>query len=468
MPRTRTRKQHASQLTSGPTPKRTRTAAPDTSTNTSDIATMPRAELSRLPIEVLRLHLQDRHLVTTGNKATLSKRLYTSLHPQSPPQPPPQAPGTGHLPQPPATSLAALHNRSERLIDGSLLNYDGTVQQLLGALIQTARTMQQQPPTNPPVPQPPPADDNISLPSVLPTSDPQLGRDDLTPPQVSLPQPVPLPLPTDQHHQTPMPAITDKLKQKITRGEYLDFDLLLPDNMFPARETPSSSAFTLRLSSDTSTTSDPSNVIVAQPRPLRRRTVSDLSSWLEAWNVFIAINVAHYPARALPLLAYQRIIGNAASKHPPAEWLQYDSKFRALAACDKSLRWDVKHSDLWLECIRSPSRNGSSGLRRVRLPCTYCGSTSHYPDNCGSNPFRRPRQRTPPRPTTGTTARRTPLPPASFRDQYQSSPATSSRELCRDYNYRICTRSPCKHIHRCPCGGTHPYSECPRPPPQGP
>jgi hypothetical protein len=94
------------------------------------------------------------------------------------------------MPQPPATSLAALHNHSERLIDGSLRNFDGTVQQLLGALIQTARTMQHQPPANLPVQQPPPADDNISLPSVLPTSDPQLGRDDLTPPQVCPPQPV--------------------------------------------------------------------------------------------------------------------------------------------------------------------------------------------------------------------------------------------------------------------------------------
>ena len=227
--------------------------------------------------------------------------------------------------------------------------------------------------------------------------------------------------------------------------------------MFPGREAPSSSVFTLRLSTDTGATSDPPNVIVAQPRPLRRRTVHDLSSWLEVWNVFIAINVAHYPAPALPLLAY----GNAASKHPCAEWLQYDSKFRALAACDKSLHWDTKHGDLWLECFRSPNRIAGNDNRRSRLPCTYCGSTYHYPDNCSNNPFRRSQQHAPPQSASGTVAQRTSLPPTV--SSLPTSLTNPSKELCRDYNYRTCTRLKCRHMHRCPCGGTHPYRECPRP-----
>ena len=43
-------------------------------------------QLTRLPAEVLRLHLSSRHLVTTGNKAILARRLYQVLQPleQSP------------------------------------------------------------------------------------------------------------------------------------------------------------------------------------------------------------------------------------------------------------------------------------------------------------------------------------------------------------------------------------------------
>ena len=37
-------------------------------------------QLTRLPAEVLRLHLSSRHLVTSGNKSLMAQRLYHALH----------------------------------------------------------------------------------------------------------------------------------------------------------------------------------------------------------------------------------------------------------------------------------------------------------------------------------------------------------------------------------------------------
>ena len=37
-------------------------------------------QLTRLPAEVLRLHLSLRHLVTSGNKSIMAQRLYNALH----------------------------------------------------------------------------------------------------------------------------------------------------------------------------------------------------------------------------------------------------------------------------------------------------------------------------------------------------------------------------------------------------
>jgi len=37
-------------------------------------------QLTRLPAEVLRLHLSSRHLVTTGTKVVMASRLYDALH----------------------------------------------------------------------------------------------------------------------------------------------------------------------------------------------------------------------------------------------------------------------------------------------------------------------------------------------------------------------------------------------------
>ena len=76
-------------------------------------------------------------------------------------------------------------------------------------------------------------------------------------------------------------------------------------------------------------------------------------------------------------------------------WLRHDSRFHALAAEDKSLCWDHKLNDLWLECFSlvaaSPSHAAAYPSSKAWCPCTYCGAITHYPDNCSSDPFRAPR-----------------------------------------------------------------------------
>ena len=47
----------------------------------ADINSCSAEQLARLPAEVLRLHLASRHLVTSGSKATMAKRLYDALNP---------------------------------------------------------------------------------------------------------------------------------------------------------------------------------------------------------------------------------------------------------------------------------------------------------------------------------------------------------------------------------------------------
>ena len=38
------------------------------------------AQLTKLPAEILRLHLSSRHLVSTGTKSAMARRLYNSIH----------------------------------------------------------------------------------------------------------------------------------------------------------------------------------------------------------------------------------------------------------------------------------------------------------------------------------------------------------------------------------------------------
>ena len=103
------------------------------------------------------------------------------------------------------------------------------------------------------------------------------------------------------------------------------------------------------------------------------------SSWMEAWNVYLAIYIDHSPAWTPQLVAYQWIITSTGVQYPLAAWLNHDTQFRILAVSDPTLRWDNRHTDLWLQYVTSP-------YSAIRWPCSHCGAINHYPANC---PFQR-------------------------------------------------------------------------------
>ena len=158
--------------------------------------------------------------------------------------------------------------------------------------------------------------------------------------------------------QSPLP---DKVKQHMVKGEYIDFDMLLPESLYHARHGVSPSpSFILRLSDDPASVEG--DVVIAQQKAAIKRAIRDLQSWMEAWNVYIHVLVQHFPARAQALLAYQRIICDASVRFAPRCWLRYDQRFRASAAADKTIRWDRKHNDLWLEMLHPAYRPAASTI----------------------------------------------------------------------------------------------------------
>ena len=61
-------------------PKTSRRRRSSSVVPSADINGYSADQLARLPAEVLRLHLASRHLVTSGSKATMAKRLYDALN----------------------------------------------------------------------------------------------------------------------------------------------------------------------------------------------------------------------------------------------------------------------------------------------------------------------------------------------------------------------------------------------------
>ena len=109
---------------------------------------------------------------------------------------------------------------------------------------------------------------------------------------------------------------------------------------------------------------------------MANRKITSFATWMEAWNVYLAVRVSIQPSCASQLIAYQRIITSANPQHPLHTWLSYDMRFRTKAANYPSLRWDIRDLDLWLEFFPAASTQTN------RWPCNHCGSTTHFPVNC--------------------------------------------------------------------------------------
>jgi len=174
--------------------------------------------------------------------------------------------------------------------------------------------------------------------------------------QSSLPQPT-------------LPPIPSRIQERIAKDEYIDFTSLLSKSMFGASEYQSQS-LTLQL--------NPSgeNYSIQPTTTTASRKITSFTTWMEAWNVYLAVRILLNPSCAPYLVEYQCIITTANSRHPLHAWVNYDTKFRTKAANDPSLRWDIRDLYIWLECFPDASDQPN------HWPCHHCGSTTHYPSKC--------------------------------------------------------------------------------------
>ena len=197
------------------------------------------------------------------------------------------------------------------------------------------------------------------------------------------------------------PPLPEKYSTRIARGEYVSFDkLTIPDKRHDKH-----------------------------PSKRSGKVVSDLASWLEAWNRYVGGTIALHPSRALDMLKYQTLITTVFRDYPPDACLDYDRRFRQLAAKDKTLAWNKYKEDIFVWCFSPKPSNIAN---------------SHH-SFCFGKP--------------GVFTR---LGPAT--DSVPHTPARA--EICIRFNSaRGCTKgSACKFKHVCNkkrCEGEHSASKCP-------
>ena len=211
-----------------------------------------------------------------------------------------------------------------------------------------------------------------------------------------------------------VPTPDKRAIRKIRKGKYVIFDTLLPPL-------------------------DDGQVGQAAKKGTNRRQVTDLSSWMEAWNIFAATRIQTAPQTALELVKYQNIICQLFAAYSTAAALKYDRLFRQAVARDKrhTLRWDILKEDTLVWCV------------------------THQP-------FRARQQPAPSRPTTTTagTALSTSTTSAGGFHHPERATHNAGQEICRRFNLGRCNKgAECYFAHKCwvtGCGGEHSAKACPR------
>ena len=78
-------------------------------------------------------------------------------------------------------------------------------------------------------------------------------------------------------------------------------------------------------------------------------SITDIAEWTTAFTAYMGAIISKFPHRASELLEYMSLIRYAAKHHKGLGWCVYGVKFRQKAAANKSLKWSIIDSQLWLK-----------------------------------------------------------------------------------------------------------------------
>ena len=165
------------------------------------------------------------------------------------------------------------------------------------------------------------------------------------------------------------------LEDRILRGEYVDFSLLLPETLYQT-QTPS-----LQLRYEESPPGSLGSPLTVVKR--KKPGVDSFQKWLDVFTACMLVIVTAYPNRAVELIKYQQILSHAVTKFKGLAWYTYDEHFRRRAARDLTIAWDRIDIELWTVTFTGTAKPH----------CSICSSPYHQSDDCPhQEPSKKPRR----------------------------------------------------------------------------
>ena len=211
----------------------------------------------------------------------------------------------------------------------------------------------------------------------------------------------------DQDYQVVGGHVDDLTKQKIIKGEYVDFSKLLPKDRILVEEEGrmelvirNGKTFWVPVSESVS--------------------INNFRKWEQAFRIFVNIYTRQFPQRFSELIEYNHIIHSIASVYTWENVYSYDKEFRLHLSRHPERSWSVILQQAWSMKLRDRIHKDSS-----------FGNKSGW----------------------GTTSSNSPQNFQKFKN---------GTDACKKYNKGKCTFSDCKYDHKCLyCGKFgHPIINC--------
>ena len=248
-----------------------------------------------------------------------------------------------------------------------------------------------------------------------------------------------------------VPAVPHRFVQRINRGEFIDFDELF--SAIVSVHQPRT-GYSVRLEDAVELLEEGGGGPILSVRPRRASArIDSFTSWMRAWNEFVAV-LSHFRPHLLPqLFRYQAAITRFAARYELEQVLAYDIACRMFLANNQLCSWDsvldnselvdihLRHAPVHRE-VGIARRVGEGISRRSEQPasrCFRCGLMGHMQRHC-SVP-----QNT--QQTSGMSGFRAPQRPVG---------------PCYTFNdWGVCRNTNCPWEHKCStCRGDHSRSTC--------
>ena len=262
--------------------------------NTVNPASIELGQLLALPRQSLVLLASARHLVTTGSKARLAERIHAFEHAIPPPAGSTNAVGTNNITPPP---LPVTVNEDPLTANAFSEVQITQLRSLISAAVHSERVGSQHHPVPVEGSLLPPVTPQLQSPSratqtglqntqinPAPNNNFSAGakQHGVGPSSTLGPNPPPANLIGTPGTSAPthnLPPLPQKILQRITKREYIDFADLLVDNLYPYPSLTPQNQYKLEVNPQ-----DPS-VLAIVPSQQRKRRVDGLHSRLEAWYI---------------------------------------------------------------------------------------------------------------------------------------------------------------------------------------